>query len=86
MIKTESLGKTNEVYVKSPNGSLVSVDGTYVTGKFVGEPTFRDEGVYINNIEYEFDDNLVNKKDDVNDDTSSLCLIDASVTCVVSKV
>lgn len=88
MNKFEILGKTNNVLMKTVDGKLVTPDGLYVTGEALGKPTFRDEGVYVNSIEYtttDIDTTISSSANDNIYEDSSLCLLDVSVSSTITK-
>lgn len=73
--------------MKTVDGKLVTPDGLYITGEALGEPTFRDEGVYVNSIEYttaDIDASISSSDDNIYED-SSLCLLDVSVSSTITK-
>lgn len=88
MNKFEILGKTSNVLMKTADGKLVTPDGLYITGEALGGPTFRDEGVYVNSIEYTTDDIDVSISSTLSGnhyEDSSLCLLNVSVSSTIKK-
>lgn len=88
MNKFEILGKTSNVLMKTVEGKLVTPDGLYITGEALGEPTFRDEGVYVNSIDYtttDIDTSISSGSNDNSYEDSSLCLLDVSVSSTITK-